>query len=77
MNTEETIRAEREAIASYLDKRIAEHRSTAVRIRGRTEDGSISPEFDTWVAHVHEVQAGELAHMAFQILLGRHVEGSE
>ena len=77
MNTEKAIRAEREAIIKHLDKKAAEHRAKAVEIRDRIKNDSISPEFDTWLAHTYEMQAGELAHMAFNILLGRHMEGNE
>jgi hypothetical protein len=77
MNTEETIRAEREAIVKHLGKKATEHRLKAVVIRARTEKGTLSVEFDTWIAHTHKMQASELDRMSLHILTGRHVEGAE
>lgn len=76
MNTDDIIRAEREAIVKQLDKMAAEHRVKATEIRGRIKNDSIDTKFESWLAHTHEMQACELAHMAFRILLGRHVESA-
>lgn len=77
MNTEGTIKAEREAVAKHLNKIAAEHREKAVEIRMRLKNDSVDIEFDTWLVYMHETQALNIDHAAFHILFGRHVEGSE
>jgi hypothetical protein len=68
---------ERELIAKYLSMIAEDHRTQASEIRTCIKHDSTEIGFDSWHAHMHEMQAGELDHIAFKILFGRYLGSGE